>query len=110
MLSLWGYGPRNGQQHEASFNFADLYQDPVAESVYSSQPRCWSSSWAAMDWRAHPVPSDYSCAHTAPYNPLMVIPLEVKALDQEWAECKGGIRGVYDPPGKYAMDPLLFHC
>lgn len=98
MLSLHGFGYPNGQQYTASFNFTDLYQTPVPDSIYDQQPRCARSEAAAKGGRYRPVPPDYSCARTAPYEPIIVIPLEVRELDPEWSLCNGGIRGVYDPP------------
>lgn len=102
MSSLYGFGLHmDGRQMSASFNFNDLYQDPVPQEIYESQPRCWRSSRAAKGGRYRPLPSDYpGCARTLPYEPIIVIPAEVRDLDPEWANCKGGIEGVYDPPGK----------
>jgi hypothetical protein len=92
-----------GRQMSASFNFTDLYQDPVPDEIYERQPRCWLSSRAAQGGKYRPLPSDYpGCARTAPYEPILVIPMEVRELDPEWASCRGGIEGVYDPPCKYA--------
>lgn len=85
----------------ASFNFTDLYHDPTPDEIYESQPRCWASEREARRGRHRPLPSDYAgCAHTEPYKPILVIPMEVRELDIEWAGCKGGIEGVYDPPCK----------
>lgn len=95
-----------GRQMSASFNFNDLYQDPVPDEIYESQPRCWLSSRAAQGRRYGSLPSDYpGCARTAPYEPIIVIPAEVRNLDPEWAGCRGGIEGAYDPPGKGATIP-----
>ena len=93
----------------ASFNFTDLYQDPVPDSIYERQPRCWLSSRAAKGGKYRPLPSDYpGCARTAPYEPILVIPMEVRDLDPEWASCRGGIEGVYDPPCKYTKIKHIF--
>jgi hypothetical protein len=93
-----------GRQMSASFNFTDLYQDPVPGEIYERQPRCWLSSRAAQGGKYRPLPSDYpGCARTAPYEPILVIPMEVRELDSEWASCRGGIEGVYDPPCKYTV-------
>lgn len=101
MSSLYGYGWPNGQQYTDSFNFTDLYVTPVPDSIYEMQPRCAASRARAKGGRYRPVPSDYAgCARTAPYEPIIVIPLEVRSLDPAWALCNGGIRGVYDPPRK----------
>lgn len=101
MSSLYGYGWPNGQQYTDSFNFTDLYVTPVPDSIYEMQPRCAASRARAKGGRYRPLPSDYAgCARTAPYEPIIVIPLEVRSLDPAWAQCNGGIRGVYDPPRK----------
>jgi hypothetical protein len=93
-----------GRQMSASFNFTDLYQEPVPDEIYERQPRCWLSSRAAQGGKYRPLPSDYpGCARTAPYEPILVIPMEVRELDPEWASCRGGIGGVYDPPCKYTI-------
>jgi hypothetical protein len=110
MSSLYGYGAlMGGRQMSASFNFTDLYQDPVPDEIYERQPRCWLSSRAAQGGRYRPLPSDYpGCARTAPYEPILVIPMEVRELDPEWASCRGGIEGVYDPPCKYTVFRLIY--
>ena len=101
MSSLYGIALSGGKQMSASFNFTDLYHDPTPDEIYERQPRCWASEREARRGRHRPLPSDYAgCAHTEPYEPILVIPMEVRELDIEWAGCKGGIEGVYDPPCK----------
>lgn len=88
----------------ASFNFTDLYHDPTPESIYQRQPRCWMSSRAAQGGRYRSMPANYTgCARTEPYEPILVIPNEVRALDSAWEECRGGIEGVDDPPCDYKV-------
>jgi hypothetical protein len=88
----------------ASFNFTDLYQTPTPDEVYESQPRCWRSSMAAKGGRYRPMPANYTgCARTEPYEPIIKIPMEVRDLDSAWADCNGGIEGVYDPPSEYIL-------
>jgi hypothetical protein len=41
---------------------------------------------------------NWTCPRTAPYEPILAIPMEVRNLDPGWADCVGGIYGVYDPP------------
>ena len=104
MSSLYGYVNRETQQMSASFNFTDLYHDPTPDEIYERQPRCWRSSMAAKGGRYRPMPANYTgCARTEPYEPIIKIPMEVRALDSEWAECNGGIEGVYDPPSESTM-------
>lgn len=43
-------------------------------------------------------PANWSCPRTAPYEPILAIPIEVRQIDPDWADCVGGINGVYDPP------------
>jgi hypothetical protein len=58
---------------------------------------------AAKGGRYRPMPANYTgCARTEPYEPIIKIPMEVRDLDPAWAECNGGIEGVYDPPGEYS--------
>ena len=50
------------------------------------------------------MPANYTgCARTEPYEPIIKIPVEVRALDLAWADCNGGIEGVYDPPSEYII-------
>jgi hypothetical protein len=108
MSSLYGFGWPNGQQYTNSFNFTDLYIQPVPDSIYEMQPRCGASTARAKRGRYRPLPSDYpGCARTAPYEPIIVIPLEIRSLDPAWASCNGGIRGVYDPPCKSSLGYLV---
>jgi hypothetical protein len=104
MSSLYGYVNRHTAQMSASFNFTDLYQTPTPDEVYESQPRCWRSSMAAKGGRYRPMPANYTgCARTEPYEPIIKIPMEVRDLDSAWADCNGGIEGVYDPPSEYIL-------
>jgi hypothetical protein len=104
MSSLYGYINRQTAQMSASFNFTDLYQHPTPDEIYESQPRCWRSSRAAQGGRYRPMPANYTgCARTEPYEPIIKIPVEVRALDLAWADCNGGIEGVYDPPSEYII-------
>jgi hypothetical protein len=101
LSSLYGYGWPNGRQDTASFDFEDLYKNPTPDSIYERQPRCGQSRAQAQGGRYRPLPSDYTgCARTAPYEPIIVVPQEVRALVPGWASCNGGIRGLYDPPRK----------
>jgi hypothetical protein len=79
---------------------------PVPDYIYQSQPRC-ASSWAEFDPRrgGPPAPANWSCPRTAPYEPILAIPVEVRHIDPDWADCVGGINGVYDPP--IALTPAV---
>jgi hypothetical protein len=104
MSSLYGYINRETAQMSASFNFTDLYQTPTPDEIYQSQPRCWRSSMAAKGGRYRPMPANYTgCARTEPYEPIIKIPMEVRDVDLAWADCNGGIEGVYDPPSEYPV-------
>jgi len=83
------------------------YVSPVPDYIYQSQPRCASSlgrfdarvsGWLQMDV------GNWTCPRTAPYEPILAIPMEVRNLDPGWADCVGGIYGVYDPP--IALTPM----
>jgi hypothetical protein len=83
------------------------YVSPVPDYIYQSQPRCASSlgrfdarvsGWLQMDV------GNWTCPRTAPYEPILAIPMEVRNLDPGWADCVGGIYGVYDPP--IALTPV----
>ncbi|KAL1585181.1 hypothetical protein WHR41_06517 [Cladosporium halotolerans] len=100
LSSLYGWGRYNGLGSPASFNFTDLYVTPVPDYIYQSQPRC-ASSYAMFDPRRGnqlTMPANWTCPRTAPYDPILSIPMEVRDLDPDWANCIGGINGVYDPP------------
>lgn len=43
-------------------------------------------------------PVNWSCPRTAPYEPILAIPVEGRHIDPDWANCVGGVNGVYDPP------------
>lgn len=43
-------------------------------------------------------PANWTCPRTAPYDPILSIPEEVRHIDPDWAKCVGGIDGTYDPP------------
>ena len=74
----------------ASFNIGDL-QSSVPYSIYSSQP--WCQSYLRDQG------CQGTCPTTAPYKPIVVVPRDVlQALQPEWADCFGDIRGAYDPP------------
>jgi hypothetical protein len=104
MSSLYGFVLSHSAQMSASFNFTDLYHDPTPDEIYESQPRCWASSMNAQGGRHRSMPANYTgCARTEPYEPIIKIPMEVRALDPAWAGCNGGIEGVYDPPGECSI-------
>lgn len=44
------------------------------------------------------MPANWTCPRTAPYDPILSIPEEVRHIDPDWAKCVGGIDGTYDPP------------
>ncbi|EME77592.1 uncharacterized protein MYCFIDRAFT_179110 [Pseudocercospora fijiensis CIRAD86] len=111
--SLWGMSLVNGLQSTAAFNYTDLlHTDPVPTSIFNRQPRCVSSWW----WQstiAGPI-DEYDCARDYPWRPILALPREVQAIDPEWANCVGGIEGVYDPPialtsAQSAFKPTLPH-
>lgn len=43
-------------------------------------------------------PANWSCPRTAPYEPILAIPVEALRINPAWANCLGGINGAYDPP------------
>jgi hypothetical protein len=49
-------------------------------------------------------PANWTCPRTAPYEPILAIPMEVRFIDPDWADCVGGISGAYDPP--IALTPV----
>jgi hypothetical protein len=108
MSSLWGMADlRRGQPMSASFNFSDLYHEPTPDEIYDRQPRCWRSTLAAKGGRYRPIPANFTgCARTEPYEPIIKIPMEVRALDSAWGDCNGGIEGVYDPPSEYYITEM----
>ncbi|KAF7193255.1 hypothetical protein HII31_05481 [Pseudocercospora fuligena] len=112
--SLWGMSLVNGLQSTAAFNYTDLlHTDPVPTSIFNRQPRCVSSWW----WQstlAGPI-DEYDCNRDYPWRPILALPREVQDIDPEWANCVGGIEGVYDPPialtsAQSAIKPTLPHA
>ncbi|GAB7356184.1 hypothetical protein MBLNU459_g6772t1 [Dothideomycetes sp. NU459] len=81
----------------ASFNFTDLVVTPVPNSIYDMQPRCQTSLLGQAP-NEESTASNFSCARTLPYEPILSIPPEVFALDPAWHGCAGALNGVYDPP------------
>ncbi|KAK4497234.1 hypothetical protein PRZ48_011684 [Zasmidium cellare] len=89
LSSMYGWGrylPAYGAS--ASFNFT---------------PRCaFASYWhkEACDRNPNSTLCDvvYPCARTLPYEPVLSVPGEVLGLQPEWADCIGGLNGIYDPP------------
>ncbi|KXS94238.1 hypothetical protein AC578_10099 [Pseudocercospora eumusae] len=111
--SLWGMSLVNGLQSTAAFNYTDLlHTDPVPTSIFNRQPRCVSSWW----WQstlAGPI-DEYDCNRDYPWRPILALPRQVQDIDPEWANCVGGIEGVYDPPvaltsARSAIKPTLPH-
>jgi len=72
---------------------------PVPDYIYQSQPRCQSSLFPIY-YNIKPLPAypNWTCPRTAPYEPILAIPVEALRIDPDWADCAGGINGVYDPP------------
>jgi hypothetical protein len=97
LSSIYGYGYINNLGAKASFNFTDLYVSPVPDSIYERQPRC-ASSLLYTRHKDGPRPSGWTCPRIAPYEPILALPAEVRHLDPDWANCVGGVNGVYDPP------------
>lgn len=91
LSSVWG--PVDWY-YTASFNLTNL-NPPVPWSIYSSQPRCVLPQRGCTD----ACESNHILCNTKlPYNPILSIPIDVRALDPAWAYCVGDLRGVYDPP------------
>ncbi|KAI9711196.1 MAG: hypothetical protein M1820_002183 [Bogoriella megaspora] len=100
LSSLWQTYPYMSAAAPASFNFTDL-NDPVPQSIYNSQPVCWS--WTTDHTGEHGLlPSSGECPTDTPYSPILVVPSQVlQSIDPLWATCSEDIRGLYDPP--YAL-------
>ena len=98
------------------FNLTDLIE-PVPQSIYNKQPICakqavsWVQdspgtvsglsqlvSWSGTgdDWWS--VTSNFDCPRTAPYKPIIAVPVEVRDFAPEWSSCTVWYGGLYDPP------------
>jgi hypothetical protein len=73
---------------------------PVPDYIYQSQPRYGSSEvmFYANKGPHLSRPANWTCPRTAPYEPILAIPVETLRIDPAWANCLGGINGAYDPP------------
>ncbi|KAK4501401.1 hypothetical protein PRZ48_007210 [Zasmidium cellare] len=69
----------------SSFNLADM-QWPVPASAYMAQPKCQDGPFG----RCSVILDDY--------NPLLEVPVEVRAMDPAWKSCELDWQGLYDPP------------
>jgi len=85
------------------FNTNNLYTPASAlpASVYDQQPQCWTYTGTAPlcipEVQEPGCVSSYTCSQTAPYEPLIAVPVEITALDPSWANCTawyGGLSGM----------------
>lgn len=89
-----------------SFDYAD-FNTPIPWSAYTGMPIMhYTTMTDCADWSSYDFINDYGsqrlgCAETiydAAYKPLLVVPLQARDLDPEWAECVLDLQGLYDPP------------
>lgn len=79
------------------------YVSPVPDYIYNSQPRCASlqrdyqkSEFRDVDFKNAFI--NFTCPRIAPYEPILSIPVEALRIDPDWADCRAGFNGVFDPP------------
>lgn len=76
-----------------TFNFANLNKPYSPEVLYQL---CWPEPQELCE-----VPAD------AVYNPQIVVPMEIRALDPAWKSCDPDFFGSYDPPRILEPAPAL---
>ncbi|KAF2166584.1 hypothetical protein M409DRAFT_23218 [Zasmidium cellare ATCC 36951] len=96
LSSIYGWNAGGYSLPSASFNFTDLYQTPVAQSIWESQVWCASLRFI-YDSNVHKN-RNFTCPRDGEYEPLIALPNEVRGAEPAWASCIGALNGAYDPP------------
>jgi hypothetical protein len=101
-------GARQEGWNTFSFNLADLIE-PIPDDIYNKQKRCQLSSVSSYPWGLGHGGSNFTCARTEPYAPIIGVPPEARELDPMWSSCEAWYGGLFDreypPTDRSEYDP-----